>query len=118
MPEITNGIGTKHYGKENYVEFSDADDEEFDTTLWFVLFWIPIFPIKSYRIRQKSASYRYKLFPERDELGQSVLTTHFYIISEYKRNWKQIFKTYVSAFLILVLSLFGIVLFFYIYSLI
>lgn len=118
MPAITNGTGTRHYGKENYVEFPDTDDEEFDTTLWFVIFWMPIFPIKSYRIRQKSASYRYRLFPEKNGWGENVLTTHFHIISEYKRNWKQIFKTYILAILIFALSFSGVILLFYLYSLI
>ena len=52
MPGTIWGIGTKHYGKAGYSVDEDKGLEEFDATLWFCIFWLPIIPIKSYRIQQ------------------------------------------------------------------
>ncbi len=42
-----NGIGTKLYGRRDY----DPSDGTYIATLWFVVLFIPIFPIRQYLVR-------------------------------------------------------------------
>src|SRR5262249_10581732 len=39
------GVGKKPSGRRNYVHDPRFRIEEFDRTLWFVLFFLPIFPL-------------------------------------------------------------------------
>lgn len=48
-----HGIGRIFYGKSNYTYNELFAFEEFDTTLWWILFFIPIIPQGSFRIRRK-----------------------------------------------------------------
>lgn len=50
-----NGIGRAFYGKANRVHDEVYGYDEFDTTLWWTLFWIPFIPRGSFRIRRKQA---------------------------------------------------------------
>jgi hypothetical protein len=60
------GIGKKLNGKRNYFRDSGFRIEEFDRTLWFVLFFIPVAPLGTFRIRRRfrrqvCASDRYRV---------------------------------------------------------
>src|SRR5438477_8331931 len=58
MPHVHNGIGTWHWGKRNIhketgnCEFCQSFGElrSYDTTLYFVVFFIPIIPLKQERV--------------------------------------------------------------------
>src|SRR5690348_9300792 len=47
---MVNGCGTTFYGVKNRI--ADEQFEEYDTTKWFCLIWLPIAPLGSYRIRR------------------------------------------------------------------
>lgn len=108
MAGTINGFGTKHFGKANHIENPDNKWEEFDTTLWFVLFWLPMIPLRSYRIRQK-----HWIFQEEDvnmgtENGGFGISQKipYKIIDKYKLNWKQIFKTYLIVYGLIIIFFF------------
>ncbi|HLG99278.1 MAG TPA: hypothetical protein VKX49_23405 [Bryobacteraceae bacterium] len=46
LAQTFNGFGTKLYGKRR-----PAPDGSFLTTKWVVFFWIPLIPLKSYRVK-------------------------------------------------------------------
>jgi hypothetical protein len=48
-----NGTGRTFYGKWNRVIDVDLGFEEFDTTLWLTLFFIPIYKLGRFRIRRR-----------------------------------------------------------------
>jgi tetratricopeptide (TPR) repeat protein len=58
MPSTVNGIGTWYYGKSNLVTRNDACEfchnyaelKSYDTTLYFVVFFIPLIPLGKKRI--------------------------------------------------------------------
>jgi hypothetical protein len=58
MPQVINGIGTWYYGKRNRFTSKDVcqkcgqvvDISSYDTTLFFVFFFIPIIPLKKRHI--------------------------------------------------------------------
>ena len=50
-----NGTGRTFYGKANRVYDEVYAYDEFDTTLWWTLLWIPFIPRGSFRIRRKQA---------------------------------------------------------------
>jgi hypothetical protein len=102
MPSRINGTGTTHFGKSNYVEDKENEMEEFDTTLWFSLFWLPVIPLKSYRIRQqiwyvRSSENVPKIGSKDMPMGLSF-SNSFTIVAQYKLNWAQIIKTYLLAY--------------------
>lgn len=45
MPSSFNGIGTKYYGRAD-----PSDSGSYTATEWIVVFWIPIFPLRSWRV--------------------------------------------------------------------
>ena len=48
-----HGIGRIFYGKAHRTFNETFAFEEYDTTLWWILFWIPLIPKGSFRIRRK-----------------------------------------------------------------
>ena len=46
LAQSFNGFGTKLYGKRNF-----EPDGSFSTTLWVVILWIPLIPLKSIRVK-------------------------------------------------------------------
>src|SRR5262249_41415953 len=85
------GIGRKFFGRKNVSIVEVEQMEEYDTTLWFVLFWLPAIPIASYRIRRKLRSgwHRFE-------------TTELTAVARYSRNWRQITATWIKTALIIV----------------
>jgi hypothetical protein len=57
MPFTFNGIGTANYGKRDF-----RPDGSFLTTEWFVLVFVPIFPLKSRRILPTGKDKFYGIF--------------------------------------------------------
>jgi hypothetical protein len=48
-----HGIGRVFYGKTHRTFNETFAFEEYDTTLWWIFFWIPLIPEGSFRIRRK-----------------------------------------------------------------
>ncbi len=46
LAQTFNGFGTRLYGKRDR-----KPDGSFSTTKWVVIFWIPLLPLKSYRVK-------------------------------------------------------------------
>jgi hypothetical protein len=56
------GIGRKSFCKSHCVADPSTGTEEFDSTVFIVLFWLPLIPIGTWRMRRKAG-----LFPTRCE---------------------------------------------------
>lgn len=50
---VPYGIGKILFGKRARIVDPKAIWEEFDTTLWVVIFWVPLIPVRTYRIRRR-----------------------------------------------------------------
>jgi hypothetical protein len=53
MPRSGNGTGTAYYGRS-----SERDDGSYVTTVWIVIFYLPIFPLRSERVLPHSVFRR------------------------------------------------------------
>jgi len=74
------------FGKGNRRRDPSGLFEQYDATLWFVVFWFPVFPIATYTVRRD--------FSRR--LGISWAGNE--VASErHPRNWEQILLTWVKA---------------------
>jgi len=94
MPYLVNGSGTHYYGKQNVVKRHDVCEQcgseveiiSYDTTLYFVLFMIPILPLGKKRVIDYcSACTRHKIFKLKDweKLKAEVLEKG---VSEFKKK--------------------------------
>jgi len=45
MPSSFNGIGTRYYGRAD-----PSDSDSYTATEWIVFLWIPILPLRSWRV--------------------------------------------------------------------
>jgi hypothetical protein len=50
---VTRGIGRQRYGKANYSLNQKTRMERFTTTIFVVLFWLPLIPTGTYRVQRK-----------------------------------------------------------------
>jgi hypothetical protein len=78
------GIGKRFFGKGEYASDSSAKWEEFDTTLWIVVFWVPLVPLSTFRIRR---SKKIRLFGPWESYK-------FTVISRRGRDWSLILLTW------------------------
>jgi hypothetical protein len=46
------GTGKRLFGKRNYIADPQGKLEEFDAMLWIVIFWVPVIPLATYRVRR------------------------------------------------------------------
>lgn len=91
-------IGKKFFGRKNRTYGAGFRIEEFDTTLWFFVFWFPIFPIASYRIR--------KLF---SRPWNFCASDEFHVLKKFpRRDWEQILVTWIKAVLTLMVLRFAV----------
>jgi len=82
MAKSIQGFGTTFYGKRDF-----RSDGTYITTKWFILFFIPIIPIRSFRVRYQGHSSKME--------GLSAKSSERYVIyEETTPNWKQGFFTY------------------------
>lgn len=85
------GIGTRLYGDSDY----NYDEHTYITTKWITIFFIPILPLKSYKvIRESRIKTKFYAFPP--GFSQS---TEFILVPEEKLYWRQILKTYALGLL-------------------
>jgi hypothetical protein len=78
-----NGIGTTLYGKR---EVSPSDGT-YIATQWFIIFYLPIFPLASYRVRRGKTRPGFLL--------PSLITD--YQLSRVRLNWRQVLNTYLVS---------------------
>lgn len=82
----TFGAGRKLFGKSNRIVDSLTGFETYDTTLWFLLFWFPIFPVATYTIRREIQPWWNIFSPD-----------EFTVLQRHPRNWEQILLTWIKA---------------------
>lgn len=93
MPRSVNGVGTKFYGRAE-----ERADGTYITTKWFIFFYVPLIPLRSYRVKRI------------DEGG--FFANKLYQTQEVGRCWPQIRKTYAvgaATVVVFVLILYGLV---------
>ena len=75
MPHVVNGIGTWYYGKDNAHTTwgvcdscrSVVDMKSYDTTKYFVIFFVPFFPLGSYRVLEEcSRCKKHRLLKQKE----------------------------------------------------
>lgn len=81
MPSSFNGIGTTYYGRREF-----RSDATYVTTEWFILFYIPIIPLGSFRVEFDGAMWR---------MFGSV--QHYSVYEQTSLNWRQVLNTYLSV---------------------
>lgn len=80
----THGCGSLFYGQGAKVVV--AEDEEYDTVQWIVLVWLPIFPLRSLRIRVLGGG------------ATTLLGGYEYVkVSDLPCNHRLAFKTFVGG---------------------
>lgn len=94
-----NGIGTMYYGKADY----DEQDRSYTATKWFVFWYIPLIPIRSYRLREVSIKYEGIPFVLWSAKQQYQIFNEMSLM----RNWKQVVRVYATEIAVIGL-LFGI----------
>lgn len=87
---LYRGIGTTFYGRSHYSCDPELRTEEFDTTLWFVLAYFPLIPIRGYRIRRRFRP-RWNIFA----------SNTFHVLSRLPCDWEQILFTWIKAMAVL-----------------
>lgn len=73
------GLGKKFFGKTNRHRDTERRFEQYDTTLWFVVLWFPVFPIAAYTVRRDLERW----------LGMLVASDPV-AVERHPRNWEQI----------------------------
>ncbi len=92
------GIGTDFYGKKDY----DKDSNSYITIEWFVLFLLPIVPLKAFRVRKISQEVEKNyIFYRRESSKYQIIS-----IAPLKMNTGLILKTYgmVYGFIVLLIA--------------
>ena len=90
------GIGTTLYGKR------EKGGGWYTATMWFVIFYVPIFPVRSYRV-SKLQQQTVAIIPG---VGFFSDNPGEYQMQKLPRlNWKQVINCYVASFFIIALIL-------------
>lgn len=84
------GLGQKFLGKSNRQRDPSGGFEKFDSTLWFVVLWFPIFPIGTYTVNRPLTQWLGIRF------GAEEVA-----IKKHPRNWEQILLTWIKAVAVL-----------------
>lgn len=93
--ETLNGLGVTLYGKKDI----NKSDASYTATKWFVIAFLPIIPLGSYRVKRGENSFG---IPEGKLLPGT--STDFYM-EKIKLDWLQIIKTYLIGWFIGILFL-------------
>jgi hypothetical protein len=83
---VSGSFGEKFFGKTNRHRDPERLFEQYDATLWFVVLWLPIFPIATYTVQRDLERW----------LGMLVASDPV-AIERHPRNWEQILLTWVKA---------------------
>jgi len=87
------GLGKKFFAKSNRRRDPDGQFEQYDSTLWFVVLWFPVFPIATYTVRRT-----FKRWLRIDWAGDEVAS------KRHPRDWRQILLTSAQGDAIAVLA--------------
>ena len=80
------GMGKKFLGKAKRHRDGSGLFEQYDATLWFVVLWLPIFPIATYTVRR-----------DLEKWWGGVSASDVIALERHPRNWEQILLTWVKA---------------------
>jgi hypothetical protein len=80
------GLGKKFLGKTNCRRDPSDLFELYESTLWFVVLWFPVYPIATYTVRRDLERW----------LG-IVFTSNEIALDRHPRNWAMILLTWVEA---------------------
>jgi hypothetical protein len=92
------GLGKRLFGKRARVVDPGSKWEEFDTTLWMVVFWIPMVPIATYRVRR---------LLRKTVISNPLESYKFTAVSRRERDWRLILTTW-GWFCLTVAALIGL----------
>lgn len=84
------GRGKKFLGKTNRHRDPSGDFEQYDTTLWFVALWFPVFPIATYTVRRVLERWWGGVSASKERPRE-----------RHPRNWEQIVLTWTKAMVVL-----------------
>src|SRR5258708_4218410 len=83
------GLGKKFLGKTNRHRDASGLFEGYETTLWFVVLWLAIFPIATFTVKRELDRW----------LGFTVASREV-AIERHPRNWEQILLTWAKTALV------------------
>jgi len=81
-----SGIGFGFRGKRNLRRDPAGQLEEYESTRWFCVFWIPVFPIATFTVRRTLSRWTGITFRSDPQ-----------ILERHPRNWEQILLTWVKT---------------------
>ncbi len=81
-----SGIGIKFLGKWNLRRDPSGKFEEYDATRWFVVFWLPLFPIATCTVHRTLSQWIGLTFKSDPQ-----------VVARQARNWEQIMLTWVKT---------------------
>jgi hypothetical protein len=83
MAFMFKGTGTTFYGECDW-----RPDGSFRTTKWFVIVYLPLIPLKSYRLARN---------PERDVQAVVFSSTGYVVVEALPLDFAQVLRTYLFA---------------------
>lgn len=86
MPFMFNGCGTAYYGRRDV-----GSDGSYLTTLWITLIWVPLLPLRTYRVLPTGKGFNALVFANSEYLSQKA-----------PFNWIQVRNVYLFALPVLV----------------
>lgn len=81
MPFMFNGCGTSYYGRRD-----EGTDGSCITTLWITFVWVPLLPLRTYRVLPTGKGFNALVFANSEYLSQKA-----------PFNWTQIRNVYLLA---------------------
>jgi hypothetical protein len=75
------GIGRKRFGKADYIFDHETGIERFKTTVFIVLFWIPLIPTRTYIVERK----------------RKFLWSQTLVLEQLPLDWEQVLKVWLVA---------------------
>jgi hypothetical protein len=73
------GIGRKRFGKADYEYSSETGMERFRTTVFIVLFWLPLLPSGTYLVERR----------------KEFLSTEMTVLERVPLDWEQVLKVWI-----------------------
>lgn len=96
---VPYGLGKILFGKRARMIDPQGMWEEFDTTLWVVIFWMPLIPVSTYRIRRRVSKFSL--------LGPWRMNT-FEALSRRGVDWPMVLTTW-ALFIVTIFALIKVV---------
>ena len=81
-----SGTGIRFRGGQNLHRDPSGEYEQYDSTKWVVVLWIPVFPIGTFTVRRRLSRWMGMTFRSDPQ-----------IIARQPRNWEQILLTWVKT---------------------